>query len=79
MIGWGELTLIAILAIVLLGEDGVVKVVRSAAKLYAEYRKVLLQIQMEMESEKRYINERKYNNLKVGDSHEEVKDHGKNQ
>ena len=47
MIGWAEFTLIVILSLIFLGEDGIVKVMRFLGRLYAQYRKLLLEIEME--------------------------------
>ncbi len=48
MFGWSELTLIAILAIVLLGPDKLAELARSAGRVYAEYQKAKKRLELEL-------------------------------
>ncbi len=48
MIGWGEFTLIVILAILLLGPDKLPEVAREIGRLYAEYKKAKRRLELEI-------------------------------
>ena len=48
MFGWSELTLIAILAIILLGPDKLAELARSAGRVYAEYQKAKRRLELEL-------------------------------
>ncbi len=48
MIGWGELTLIIILAIVVLGPENLSDLVRKLGRLYAEYNRARKMLELEL-------------------------------
>jgi Sec-independent protein translocase protein TatA len=48
MFGWGELGLIAILAIILLGPERLPEIFRTLGKLYAEYKKAQKRFELEV-------------------------------
>jgi len=48
MLGWGELALIIVLGILLLGPDNMQKVARELGRLYAEYKKAKRRIELEI-------------------------------
>ncbi len=48
MFGWGELGLILILALILLGPDSMVDVARKLGKLYGEYTKAKRKFELEL-------------------------------
>ncbi len=48
MFGWGELGLILLLALILLGPDNMVDVARKLGKLYGEYKKARRRLELEI-------------------------------
>ncbi|RLI76640.1 translocase [Archaeoglobales archaeon] len=48
MFGWGELGIIAILAIILLGPDKLPEVFRTLGKIYGEYKKAKRRFELEL-------------------------------
>ena len=48
MFGWGELGLIVILAVLLLGPDKLPEVARQLGKIYAEYQKAKRRLELEI-------------------------------
>jgi len=48
MLGWGELTLILVLAVILLGPDKLADVVRTLGRIYGEYQKAKRQLELEI-------------------------------
>ena len=48
MFGWGELGLILILAVILLGPDKLPEVARQLGKIYAEYQKAKRRLELEI-------------------------------
>jgi|Deesub1362A_J573_1020465.scaffolds.fasta_scaffold00212_57 Sec-independent protein translocase protein TatA len=48
MFGWGELGLIVILAVILLGPDKLPEVARQLGKIYAEYQKAKRRLELEI-------------------------------
>jgi Sec-independent protein translocase protein TatA len=48
MFGWGELGIVVILAIVLLGPDKLPEVARTFGKIYAEYKKAKRRLELEI-------------------------------
>ena len=48
MIGWGELTLIIILAIVVLGPENLSDIAKKLGKLYTEYNRARKMLELEM-------------------------------
>ncbi len=48
MLGWGELGLILILALILLGPDNMVDVARKLGRLYGEYKKARRRLELEI-------------------------------
>ncbi len=48
MFGWGELGLIVVLAVILLGPDKLPEVARQLGKIYAEYQKAKRRLELEI-------------------------------
>ncbi|AEA47394.1 twin-arginine translocase TatA/TatE family subunit [Archaeoglobus veneficus] len=48
MFGWGELGIIIVLAIILLGPDKLPEVARTAGKIYAEYKNAKRRLELEL-------------------------------
>lgn len=48
MFGWGELGIIAILAIILLGPDKLPEVFKTLGKIYGEYKKAKRRFELEL-------------------------------
>ena len=48
MLGWGELTLIIVLAVILLGPDKLADVVRTLGRIYGEYQKAKRRLELEI-------------------------------
>ncbi len=48
MFGWGELGLVLLLALILLGPDNMVDVARKLGKLYGEYQKARRRLELEI-------------------------------
>ncbi len=48
MFGWGEVGLITVLAIILLGPDKLADLARTAGKIYAEYQKAKRRLEIEL-------------------------------
>ncbi len=48
MFGWGELGLIVVLAIILLGPDKLADMARTAGRIYAEYQKAKKRLELEL-------------------------------
>jgi len=68
MIGFAELTLIIILAIIFLGPEGMTKTARTLAKVYVEYRRAMYEFQKEIVKAERELeleNEKKNDSDKV--------------
>ena len=48
MLGWGELALILVLAIILLGPDKLADLARTLGRIYGEYQKAKRQLELEL-------------------------------
>lgn len=48
MIGWSELTLIIVLAVILLGPDKLSDLARTLGRIYGEYQKAKKQLELEL-------------------------------
>ncbi len=48
MIGWSELTLIVVLAVILLGPDKLSDLARTLGRIYGEYQKAKKQLELEL-------------------------------
>ncbi|OYT33246.1 sec-independent translocation protein MttA [Archaeoglobales archaeon ex4484_92] len=48
MFGWGELAVVLLIALILLGPEKITEIARVFGKLYAEYRKAKRMIELEM-------------------------------
>ncbi len=48
MIGWSELTLIIVLAIILLGPDKLADLARTLGRIYGEYQKAKRRLELEL-------------------------------
>jgi len=48
MIGWSELCLILILALIILGPNELIKIARFLGKVYAEYQKAKREVEFEL-------------------------------
>ncbi len=48
MFGWGELGIIIVLAIILLGPDKLPEIARTAGKIYAEYQNAKRKLELEL-------------------------------
>lgn len=48
MFGWGELIIVVVLAIILLGPDNLPEVARTLGKVYAEYQKAKKRLELEI-------------------------------
>ena len=48
MFGWGELAIVIVLAIILLGPDKLPEVARTLGKVYAEYQKAKKRLELEI-------------------------------
>lgn len=59
MIGWGELTLLVIIAILFLGPEKLTELARELGKLYGEYRKAKRRIELEMIYGYKLVDEKK--------------------
>ncbi|WP_457550070.1 twin-arginine translocase TatA/TatE family subunit [Archaeoglobus sp.] len=48
MIGWGELALIVVLAVILLGPNKLADLARTLGRIYGEYQKAKKQLELEL-------------------------------
>jgi TatA/E family protein of Tat protein translocase len=48
MFGWGELVIVIVLAIILLGPDKLPEVARTLGKIYTEYKKAKRRLELEI-------------------------------
>ncbi|ADB58157.1 twin-arginine translocase TatA/TatE family subunit [Archaeoglobus profundus] len=48
MLGWGELAIIVVLAVILLGPDKLADLARTLGRIYGEYQKAKRQLELEL-------------------------------